>query len=92
MVRTNIKDGNVSRLCGWDTPVGASTLFACDVTKTVDEMRKTRKLGAPTYTPRQKYNKPTQYKPAYKNHYDNAKPKKKKPFLGQGNKKSKKKN
>ena len=97
VVRNNIRDHNVGKLCGWDTPVGETSLFACDVTKTVDEMRKTRKLGASTSfaSKGHKFTRQSHYKAPYKSNYDSpAKPKKrKKSFLGQGqHQKGKKKN
>ena len=78
--RSSVKDSSFSELCGWDTPVGKENLWPFDVRKKCDELKKTKKLGAPAFKGKPKFPKK---KSNYRRQY-------KKPFLGK-NAKGKKK-
>lgn len=44
IIKNDIKDPGLTKLCGWSTKVGQTELFPTDVAKQVDELRKVRKL------------------------------------------------
>ena len=83
--RNSVKDSAFSELCGWDTKVGKDQLWPFDVRKKCDELKKTKKLGAPAFKSRHKFprKKMSSYTSSYKR-------RNKKPFLGKGGKGKKK--
>ena len=91
VVRNDVKDPAIFDLCGWDVAVGETALFPFDVTKKVDETKKTRKLGSTVYK-RRHSSRPHPYKRAQQNHSSKSyKPSKKgKSFLANGYPKKKK--
>ena len=92
IVRNNVRDVAIHELCTWDVAVGESELFPFDVTKKVDEIKKTKKLGA-SYTSHYKA-KRFNARPSQKGNfrYNSYKPnKKKKSFLGSSNNQAHKK-
>ena len=44
IIKNDIKDPGLTKLCGWSTKVGQTELFPSDVAKQVDELRKVKKL------------------------------------------------
>lgn len=46
VVKNDIREPVMSKLCSWEVPVGTDLLFDCDVTKKVEELKKSKKLGA----------------------------------------------
>ena len=81
--RNSVRDPVFSDICGWDTAVGKENLWPFDVRKKVDEIKKTKKLGAPQYKARPKFGRSKQP-------YKRNKTSKPKYFLGKTTKNKKK--
>ena len=93
IVRNDVKDPAIFDICGWDVPVGESHIFPFDVTKKVDESKKTKKLGSSLRKRRHQQTKGYPYKARprqqnYGKHYKQSK--KGKSFLGNSQAKKKK--
>lgn len=86
--RNSVHDNSFGEICGWDTPVGKENLWPFDVRKKVDELKKTKKLGAPNYNYKGKGKFPRS-RPSFS--FKRSKSTKQKYFLGKNNNKSKKK-